>query len=127
MNTLLFVTIFIGNLTVTSYRSVPAQTDDSPFHTSTGEHVCKHGVAVSQDLLKKNGGNLEYGDYVYIEGIGIKVVNDAMNKRWTNRMDVYVSSLDEEKKFHKKFKGRKLSVSKILLEGNQYARRQIFQ
>ncbi len=89
--------ILIGSLTATSYRSVPNQTDDSPFVTSTGERVHKHGVAVSRDLLERWGGPIKYGDWVYIEGYGFKVVNDCMNERHKNRIDIWVASYEEEK------------------------------
>ena len=94
---LILVAVLIGNLTVTSYRSVANQTDDSPFYTSIGEHVTPHGVAVSRDLLKRWGGPLNYGDTVYVEGYGMKVVNDCMNERYKNSVDLWVSSYAEEK------------------------------
>ena len=79
---LILLSILIGNMTITSYRSIPEQTDSSPFITSTGEHVTPHGVALSRDLLKRWGGSIDYGDYIYIEGYGIKVVNDCMADYW---------------------------------------------
>lgn len=105
---LILISLFIGNMGVTAYRSVPEQTDNSPFITSTGERVCKDGVAVSQDLLKSK--RVKYGDWLYIEGIGLKRVNDTMNIRFKNHIDIWVKSLEDEKKFHNKFKGKKLKV-----------------
>lgn len=107
----LFIGLLLGNLTVTSYRSVPSQTDSSPYHTATGERVCKDGVAVSQDLLKN--GVVKYGDWLWIEGIGFKRVNDTMNPRHKLHIDVWVNSVKEEKAFHKKFKGGKVRVWRI--------------
>ena len=107
---LVLVTIMIGNLAVTSYRSVPEQTDDSPNYTSTGEKTNSHIVAISQDLLKKNGGAFNYGDQLFIEGIGFKTVADCMNKRHKQRADVWVSSYLEEKAFDKKYHDKKLKV-----------------
>lgn len=95
---------------MTSYRSVPEQTDSSPYYTSIGERVHPHGVAVSQDLLKRRGGPINYGDILYIEDIGFKVVNDCMNARHKNHIDVWVSTLKKEQDFHKKFKNKKLKV-----------------
>ncbi len=117
--------VLIGNLIVTSYRSVKNQTDASPFYTSTGERTSPDGVAISQDLLcpacKKlharcknpTGIILHYGDWVYIKFVGLKRVNDVMNKRYKNRMDVWVETLAEEKKFHKQFGDVKLEVHKV--------------
>lgn len=107
---LILTVIIVGKLIGTSYRSVPNQTDSSPDYTATGEHVCTHGIAISQDLLKQNGGPLEFGDVVYIEDIGFKVVNDTMNKRHTNRFDVWVATYKEEKAFDQQFRNRKLNM-----------------
>lgn len=105
---LILISIFLGNFNVTAYRSVPNQTDDSPYITSIGERVCKDGVAVSQDLLKSK--KIKYGDWLYIEGIGLKRVNDTMNIRFKNHIDVWVKTYEEEKKFHNKFKDRQMKV-----------------
>lgn len=106
---LVLITVLLGQLTVTAYRSVPSQTDNSPWITSIGERVHPHGVAVSQDLLCKAGklcrrtrqgcqaNKLHYGDVLYIENLGLKVVNDCMNERHKNHLDVWVSTKKEEK------------------------------
>ena len=107
---LILTLVFIGSLTPTAYRSVPSQTDSSPFITATGEKVHNRGIAVSQDLLKKNGGPLDYGDLVYIEGVGYKFVFDCMNKRHKNRIDIWKATYREEKEFDSKFKQKKLKV-----------------
>jgi 3D (Asp-Asp-Asp) domain-containing protein len=93
---LVLVTVFLGTMTVTSYRSVPSQTDSSPWITSIGERVHPHGVAVSRDLLKKNGGPLNYGDTIYVQGYGFKVVNDVMHKRYKRHIDLWVSTYSQE-------------------------------
>ena len=107
---LALVLTLIGQLQTTAYRSVPSQTDDSPFTTSIGERVHPHGIAVSQDLLKKNGGPLDYGDLIYVENLGFKIVNDCMANRHRRRADVWVPNYASEKAFDEKFKGRRLKV-----------------
>jgi len=92
---MLIETLVLGQLMVTAYRSVPEQTDDSPFITSIGERVTKFGCAVSQDLLKS--GDVKYGDYICIEGIKCCLVNDTMNARHTRWADVWVATYNEEK------------------------------
>lgn len=114
---LLLIATFLGNFYGTSYRSVPNQTDSSPNFTSTGEHVCSHGIAVSQDLLENNGGPIEYGDVVYIEGLGFKVVNDTMNKRHKNSFDVWVATYKEEKAFDQRY-GRKKFKMWVIKKGS---------
>ncbi len=104
------IALLIAQATVTSYRSVPAQTDSSPFYTSTGEHVHPHGVAVSQDLLSRWGGPLNYGDTVYIEGVGLKVVNDCTNERLRQHLDVWVGTHDEEKDFDRRHRGKRARI-----------------
>lgn len=99
---------------MTSYRSVPNQTDSSPFITSIGERTNPSGIAVSQNLLKS--GQVKYGDWIYVEGIGLKRVNDCMHHRWTNRADVWVGTYKEEKEFDEKFRGKKLKVYKVIVK-----------
>lgn len=108
MKELIVFVALIGNFEVTAYRSVPEQTDDSPFITSIGERVNEHGIAVSQDLLRS--GIIKYGDTVYVEEIGFKVVNDTMHSRWNKRLDVWVPSYGDEKEFDRQFARRKLRV-----------------
>ncbi len=100
----------LGAFVVTSYRSEKNQTDETPFITANGERVCSDGVAVSQDWLKKNGGPLQFGDWVYIENVGLKRVNDTMNIRHKKRFDVWVKEYKDEQQFHAKYKNRKLAV-----------------
>lgn len=97
MTKLVLIATFLGNMTVTSYRSVPEQTDSTPFITATGGHVHDQGVALSRDLLERWGGPVKYGDVVFIEGYGPKVVNDTMNKRHTNHVDIWVPTYEDEK------------------------------
>lgn len=108
------IVLFIGillnsSMVITAYRSVPSQTDSSPNFTSIGDRTHTGGVAVSRDLLTRWKGPLNYGDYLYIYGLGIYQVNDVMNdttydkqthKRYKIRqhIDIWVSSHDEEKK-----------------------------
>ncbi len=125
--------ILIGLMTLTSYRSVPGQTDSSPFYTSTGEHVSISGAAISQDRLcgacrklhkrckePSYDKKIHYGDVLYIKDIGFRVVNDCMGvrKHWkvvtkkgfkslfkkqTNWVDVWVETYKDEHKFHKQY------------------------
>lgn len=105
--------MLIGALQVTSYRSLVNQTDSTPFHTATGEHVHSKGVAVSRDLLcprsygktrlhKKEVcpykyGKLHYGDFIWVKGYGIRVINDVMHERHKKSIDLWVSSHNEER------------------------------
>ena len=81
----------------TMYHPVEAQCDNSPLITADGSKIDPYKVstwnwiAVSQHMLTRNGGPLNYGDTVYVLGTkhkdGIYVVKDCMNKRKTNQID----------------------------------------
>ena len=84
----------------TMYHPVEAQCDDTPLITADGSRICPinvsnwNWIAVSQDLLVRNGGFLNYGDKVYIKGThkdGIYTVRDCMNKRKTFQIDILES------------------------------------
>jgi 3D (Asp-Asp-Asp) domain-containing protein len=84
----------------TMYHPVEAQCDDSPLITADGSRICPinvsdwNWIAVSQDLLKKNGGIFNYGDKVYVKGThkdGIYTIRDCMNKRKTFQIDILES------------------------------------
>lgn len=113
---LILISFFLGNLNITGYRSVPQQTDNSPFITSIGERVTKDGVAVSQDLLESK--KVKYGDWLYVEGVGLKRVNDTMHPRHKNHIDVWLPTLEAEKRFHAKFKGKQARVWIVSFEGD---------
>ena len=81
-------------VTVTSYRSVPNQTDDTPFITSIGHRTSQEGCAVSPNLM--NSETLCYGNAVYIPNIGIRVVNDVTHPRLKNLIDVWVLEHEDE-------------------------------
>ena len=84
----------------TMYHPVEAQCDDTPLITADGSRICPinvsdwNWIAVSQDLLKKNGGIFNYGDQVYVKGThkdGVYTIHDCMNKRKTNQIDILES------------------------------------
>lgn len=125
------IIVFVGSLTFTSYRSVKNQTDDTPFHTSINQRVFNGGAAISQDRLcgacrklhkrcerPDNPTKIHYGDCLYLEGVGFKIVNDCMGKfsrykirtkngtrvlfkKQTNWIDVWVPTLKDEQQFHR--------------------------
>ncbi|MAG50962.1 hypothetical protein CL621_04995 [archaeon] len=83
----------------TVYNAKKSQTDSTPNITADGTRINCHWagkyryIAVSRNLLKQNGGHLNYDDYVIITGIngkydGVWQVKDTMNKRWVNRIDL---------------------------------------
>ena len=110
--------ILIGFMQVTSYRSVPEQTDSTPFTTSIQTRVMDGGIAVSQDQLcpgslfkatkiKRHSSKtchlrdtkLHYGDVVFVYGYGMYRINDCMHKRHKKCFDIWVKTYKQEKKF----------------------------
>ena len=88
------------NVTVTMYHPVPEQTDSTPNITADGtvfriESASDYRyIAVAQNMLIRNGGFLDYGDWVVVsagEKSGLYQVRDTMNKRWVNRIDILES------------------------------------
>lgn len=84
-------------VTATMYHPVTGQTDNTPNQLADGtyiriERASKYNyIAVSRDLLKKNGGKFKMGDLVFVFGAGHKSgiyqIRDKMNKRFNNKID----------------------------------------
>jgi len=78
-------------VTATAYNAIANQTSKiHPGITAWGDSL-KPGnkyIAVSRDLLGKG---LTYNTMVKLDTFpGIYLVKDKMNKRWTNRIDIYM-------------------------------------
>ena len=89
--------VIFEQVKATMYHPVEEQCDDTPLITADGSKIDPYNVsnwnwiAVSQHMLTRNGGPLNYGDTVYIFGTkhkdGMYVVKDCMHKRKTNQID----------------------------------------
>lgn len=86
---------------VTGYSSTPGQTDSTPFITAWNTTVQDGVIALSRDLLKRYtlGAPFAYGDIVEVEGLGVFTVEDTMNRRWTNRADIWFPTRAAAKRF----------------------------
>jgi len=91
--------IIYDTVTATMYTAHASQTDSTPNITADGTRINPNWagkyryLAVSRNLLEVNGGYLNYGDYITIQGVsgkydGVWQVKDTMAKRWTNRIDL---------------------------------------
>lgn len=79
-------------VTATAYNSLAYQTNHEPNITAWGDKLIpgKKYIAVSRDLIKKG---LAHNTPVKIEGFqGVYLVKDKMNKRWNNRIDIYMGT-----------------------------------
>lgn len=95
-------------VTVTAYNSLAYQTSADPNITAWGDSLVPgmKCIAVSRDLISHG---LKHNTPVRIEGFdGIFIVNDKMNRRWKNRIDIY---MDNDVKKAKKWGKRKLKIS----------------
>lgn len=82
---------------LTAYNSEVAQTDDTPCITANGFDVCAHGI---EDTIAANF--LKFGTKVRIPelfGDRIFIVRDRMNKRYPDRVDVWMLNKSDAIKF----------------------------
>ena len=96
------------NVTATAYNSLAYQTSPDPNITAWGDSLVPgmKCIAVSRDLI---GLGLKHNIPVKIEGLdGIFIVKDKMNRRWKNRIDIY---MDNDVNKAKKWGKRKLKIS----------------
>ena len=84
-------------VTVTMYHPVSRQTDDTPNITADGSVIRINNaseykyVAVSQNMLIRAGGFLNFVDYNLLDAgkkSGVYQVRDVMNKRFVDRVDI---------------------------------------
>lgn len=88
-------------VTVTMYRANTIECDMDPDITADGTkiHVPQSSryryVALSRNLLKRWGGNFDYGDYILLKGTdkrdGIYQVRDTMNPKFSDVVDILES------------------------------------
>jgi len=81
-----------GHVMATAYNSIPNQTDDTPWTTASGTR-CREGVIASNFL--------PIGTKDMIDGFGNRVfiVEDRMNKRYTQRIDIWFREYHEAMDF----------------------------
>ena len=80
---------------ITFYSNQICETDNDPEHTATMQHPVEGKTcAVSPDLFRWLGGQ------IYIEGIGIRKVNDLTNNKLSQTIDIYVTDPKQKNKFN---------------------------
>jgi len=92
-------------VTVTTYKAVAEETDDTPNITASGTKIVnpkkQRIIAVSKDLRRK----WKWGTKVRVTGIGrlsgTYYVRDAMNKRYRKRIDILIGNKDKQVKYKK--------------------------
>ena len=84
-------------MVITAYSSTRDQTDSSPCITANGYNVC---VANAENVIAANF--LPFGSRVQIPelfGDHVFTVHDRMNKRYGNRVDIWMTSRQKAKQF----------------------------
>jgi 3D (Asp-Asp-Asp) domain-containing protein len=92
-------------VTLTTYKAVVGETDDTPNITASGFKITnpkkQRIIAVSKDLKRKWG----WGTKVRVVGAGkydgTYRVHDLMNKRYRKRIDILISNKDKQTKLKK--------------------------
>lgn len=139
---------FSDELTVkaTYYNAVISQCDSTPLVTASGAVIDTtrttelRWCAISRDLHKRYGGPLDFGDVIEIEAWqgkykikGKYVVQDLMNKRWSNRIDILMSendrgiTYDSAKIKHKKFRKHNQKIAEGIRAKEKTLRRQVLR
>lgn len=85
----------------TGYSSSIYETDSTPFITASNTRTREGILALSRDLLKRYtpGAPFDFGDRVHVPGLGEFIVEDSMNSRWNNRIDIWFPSRLEAVRF----------------------------
>ena len=94
-------------VTATAYNSLVYQTDSQPNIAAFGDTLKPNMkcIAVSRDLFKLG---IKHNTRVTIEGLkGVYLVKDKMNRRWKNKIDIYMG---EDIKAAKKWGKKKLEI-----------------
>lgn len=86
-------------LTVTAYSPRASETDSSPLITASNSRVREGICAVSRDLYEKGW---VFGRKVYVEDMGVFVIEDLMGKRKKEHLDIFMNSTRDAVDFGKK-------------------------
>ncbi|MCZ6765794.1 MAG: hypothetical protein O7D32_02560 [bacterium] len=78
----------------TGYSSSIWECDDTPFTTASNTRTRNGILALSRDLISRytEGAPFSFGDPVHVSGVGSFLLEDTMNERWRNRLDIWFPS-----------------------------------
>jgi len=86
-------------VTATAYTAREEECNSEPWITASGTPARVGVIAVSRDMEKRG---IRLGDLVIIKGMGLFRVEDRMNKRWSNRIDILHANLKAARQFAKR-------------------------
>lgn len=85
--------------TISAYSPTVSQTDSTPFITANNKRVRDGIVAVSRDLFSSGW---KFGRKIYIKDLGVFTIDDLMNKRMRNSVDIFMFDTKEALQFGRK-------------------------
>ena len=97
----------------TAYTAHERETDKDPQITASMTKIRPGVIAVSRDLFDQG---YVFGKKVYIHGLGIYTIADLMNKRFINRIDVYIG----DKKQALEFGLKQVKISLLEMDDERY-------
>jgi 3D (Asp-Asp-Asp) domain-containing protein len=86
-------------VTATAYTAREEECDSQPWVTASGTPSRVGVIAVSRDIEQIG---IQLGDLVIIKGMGLFRVEDRMNRRWENRVDILHANLKAARRFAKR-------------------------
>ncbi|MBI9078563.1 MAG: 3D domain-containing protein [Pseudodesulfovibrio sp.] len=89
----------VRKVVVTAYNPTTSQCDEDPLIAASMRRVRAGTIAVSRDLFNQGW---VFGRKVRIEGLGIFEINDLMNKRFNQRIDIFMWDENQARQFGKK-------------------------
>ena len=98
----------LNGITITSYNNIAEQTDDTPHIMASNRIVYEGAVAISRDLKSKY--DLKYGD-ILEHNNRFFVIEDLMNERYKNRVDIFSFDKEYSKNIH--FKNQNIKIYKL--------------
>lgn len=101
--------IELKGITITSYNNEESQTDSTPHIMASNRMVYEGAVAISRDLKEKH--KLKWGDFVLLDSDRLYVIEDLMNERYKNQVDIFSFDKKLSKKIN--FKNQEIKIYKL--------------
>lgn len=101
--------IELKGITITSYNNEESQTDDTPHIMASNRMVYEGAIAISRDIKDKY--KLKWGDFVLINSDRLYVIEDLMNERYKNQIDIFGFNKEWSKTIN--FKNQKIKIYKL--------------
>ncbi len=82
-------------VTVTAYHNCPGS--KTPGITASGQRVKRGMIAVSRDVERNL--NLDFGDRLLLNGLGVFAFQDRMVSRWRQKADIFMDCENKAARF----------------------------